>query len=579
VEPKKKRRRGRWITLAVVTVVVVIAIVLVVTPLMDQVKERRQAFASATAEPGQTVIAFIGDLSAGATASGRLLPQREAQLALGVAGQVEAVYVEVGDEVQTSDVLIQLEASSLERAVRTAEQNLAVQEANLAELLQGASDEDIAVAEASLDSAKASLANAQAGLMGAKSALTKAELSRDALADADVTAEANLKSARAALSSAQAQLAALLEGADADTVEQARLNWEQAKNSLWNAQLERDASNGRRGTPDYMRKQMEANVANAEIAVRVAEINYLQAQEGATDEAVAAARATVASAEAGVTNAQAGLDDIDDQIAQAEAAVVQSEASVAQAEAGVLQAEAAVAQAEANLAALLAGASQEKIAIAEAQVAQAHISLEDAQGNLAKAALGAPFNGVVTDVYVTVGEWASGLAVELVDTGSLEVVLDMDEVDIGAVAVGQPAVVTLEAWLDKELTGQVVSIAPKAKVQSEIVTYQVHLSVEARELPILTGMTANAELITANREGVLLVPNRAITADRQAGKYYVTRVEGQEMAQVEVTIGLRDKNYTEVTSGLEAGDKLVIGEVSEMLDFRQGPPGAFRDLR
>jgi len=556
VEPKKKRKRGRWITLAVVTVVVVTVIVLVVIPLMDRVKERRQAFASATAEPGQMVTAFIGDLSA-------------------EAGRVEAVYVEVGDEVQTGDVLIRLEASSLERAVRTAEQNLAVQEANLAELLQGASDEDIAVAEASLDSAKASLANALAGLISAKSALTKAELSRDALVDADVTAEANLKSARAALSSAQAQLAALLEGADADTVEQARLNWEQARNSLWNA----DALNGRRGTPDYMRKQMEASVANAEIAVRVAEINYLQAQEGATDEAVAAARATVASAEAQVTSAQAGLDDIDDQIAQAEAAVIQAEASVAQAEAGVLQAKAAVAQAEANLAALLAGASEEKIAIAEAQVAQAHISLEDAQDNLAKAALRAPFNGVVTEVYVTVGEWASGLAVELVDTGSLEVVLDMDEVDIGAVAVGQPTVVTLETWPDKELTGQVVSIAPKAKIQSEIVTYEVHLRFQAGDLPVLTGMTANAELITAERENALLVPNRAITADRQAGKYYVTRVESQEMAQVEVTIGLRDKNYTEVTSGLEAGDKLVIGEVSEMLDFSQGPPEAFRDLR
>jgi HlyD family secretion protein len=579
VEPEKKRKRGRWITLAVVTVVVVTVIVLVVIPFMNRFQEGRQAFASATAEPGQTVTAFVGDLSAGATASGRLLPQREAQLALGVAGQVEAVYVEVGDEVQTGDVLIQLEASSLERTVRTAEQNLAVQEANLAELLQGASDEDIAVAEASLDSAKASLANAQAGLISAKSALTKAELSRDALADADVTAEANLKSARAALSSAQAQLAALLEGADADTVEQARLNWEQAKNSLWNAQLERDALNGRRGTPNYVRKQMEANVANAEIAVRVAEINYLQAQEGATDEAVAAARATVASAEAQVTNAQAGLDDIDDQIAQAEAAVVQAEAGMLQAEAGVLQAEAAVSQAEANLATLLAGASEEKIAIAEAQVAQARISLEDAQDNLAKAALRAPFDGVVTDVSVAVGEWASGLAVELVDTGSLEVVLDMDEIDIGAVAVGQPAVVTLEAWLDEELTGQVVSIAPKAKVQSEIVTYQVHLRFQAGDLPVLTGMTANAELITANRENVLLVPNRAITADRQAGKYYVTRVEGQETVQVEVTIGLRDKNHTEVTSGLEAGDKLVIGETSEMLDFSQGPPDTFQDLR
>ena len=658
MEPKKKSRRGCWIALAVGAMAIVAVVVLVVVP---RFQERRQTFAAANAEPGQTVTAFIGDLSAAATASGHLLPHREASLALGISGQVKEVYVKVGDEVQAGDVLVQLEASSLERAIRSAEQSLAIQEANLAELRQGASDEeiaaakasvtqaqagvlqseaavaqaeanlaelrqgaseeDIAVAEASLESAQASLASAQAGLVSAQSGLTKAQLSRDALADADVTAKANLKSTQASLSSAQAQLAALLEGADAETVEQALLSMEQARNSLWNAQLERDAANGRSSTPDYVKKQMDITVANAEIAVRLAEINYLQAQEGATDEAIASTRATVASAEAQVTNAQAQLDDIDNQIAQAEAAVVQAQASVTQAEAGVLQAEAAVTQAEANLASLLAGASEEKIAateaqvtqaeagllqaraalaqseanlasllagaseeriaVAEAQAAQARISLEDARDNLSKAALTAPFDGVVTEVYLAEGEWASGLAVELIDTGSLEVVLDMDEIDIGAIAVGQPTIVTVEAWPDEELTGEVVAIAPKAKIQSEIVTYEVHLRVEAGDLPILTGMTANAELITAERENVLLVPNRAITADRQAGKYYVNLVEGDAMTKTEVTIGLRDKDFTEITSGLEEGDELFIGEIEGGLPFGPGqePPSGMRSLR
>ena len=658
MEPKKKSKRARWIILAVVAVVVVAAVVWVVNE-RPLARLRQSRALAANPEADQIVTAFIGDLSAGATASGRVLPQREAHLALGVAGQVEEVYVEGGDEVQAGDVLIRLEAGSLERAVRSAEQSLAIQEASLAELRQGASDEEItaaeasvtqaeagvlqaeasvsqakanlaelrrgaseeetAAAEASLDSAKASLANAQAGLVSAGSAQTKARLSRDALADADVTAGANLKSAQAGLSSAQAQLDALLEGADAETVEQARLNWEQAKNSLWNTQLERDAVQGRPGTPGYLVTQMDIAVANAEIAVRVAEINYLQAQEGATDEVVAAARASVAAAEAQVTSAQAQLDDIDDQIAQAEATVVQAEAAVTQAEAGVLQAEAAVtqaeaslatllagaseekiaaaeaqvaqaeagvlqaeaqvAQAEANLATLLAGASEERLAIAEAQVAQAQISLEEAQDNLAKAAVKAPFDGVVTEVYVAVGEWASGLAVDLMDTGSLEVVLDVDEIDIGGLAVGQQAVVTLETWPDEELTGELISIAPKAKSGAEIVTYQVRLSLNAGDLPIRSGMTANAELVTASRENVLLVPNRAITADRQANKYYVNLVQGDTTAKTEVTIGLRDNKYTEITSGLKDGDELFIGEVSEVLDFTQGPPEEIRRLR
>lgn len=598
MERKKKSRRTRWIILAVVAVVIVAAVVWFVNGRPLAPLSQSGALVAANPNTGQTVTVFIGNLSAGATASGQLLPQREAKLALGIAGQVEEVYVQVGDEVKAGDVLIQLEASSLERTVRSAEQSLAIQEANLAELRAGASEEDIAVAEASLESAKAGLASAQAGsagaqasltsaqagLISAKSALTKAQLARDALADADVTAEANLKSAQAGLSSAQAQLDVLLEGADAETVEQARLNWEQAKNNLWKTQLERDAVNGNPASPGYARDQMKAAVANAEIAVRLAEISYQQAQEGATEEAIAVARASVAAAEAQVTGAQAQLDDIGDQIAQAEATVTQAEATVAQAEsqvaqaeagvlqaeAGVLQAEAAVAQAEANLAILLQGASGGKIAIAEAQVAQARIALEDAQDNLTRATLEAPFDGVVTEVYVAVGEWASGLAVELVDTRSLEVVLDVDEIDIGTIAVGQPAAITLEAWPDQKLVGEVASIAPKAKVQSEIVTYEVHLSLQAGDLPILTGMTANAELVTANRENVLLVPNRAITADRQAGKYYVNLVQGDTVVKTEVTIGLRDQNYTEITSGLEEGDQLAIGEVEEGLLFGPG---------
>jgi multidrug efflux pump subunit AcrA (membrane-fusion protein) len=84
-------------------------------------------------------------------------------------------------------------------------------------------------------------------------------------------------------------------------------------------------------------------------------------------------------------------------------------------------------------------------------------------------------------------------------------------------------------------------------------------------------MTANATLTTDERQDVLLIPNRAITADRQTNKYSVKRVDGKETENVEVTIGLRDGQYTEVTSGLQEGDRVSIAEVKEELRF--GPPG------
>jgi multidrug efflux pump subunit AcrA (membrane-fusion protein) len=83
-------------------------------------------------------------------------------------------------------------------------------------------------------------------------------------------------------------------------------------------------------------------------------------------------------------------------------------------------------------------------------------------------------------------------------------------------------------------------------------------------------MTANADLITSERDGVLLVPNRAIIADRSANKYHVYLDKGGELSKVEVTIGLRDDKYTEITGGLREGDNVAVDYVEESFPFGPG---------
>jgi HlyD family secretion protein len=234
-------------------------------------------------------------------------------------------------------------------------------------------------------------------------------------------------------------------------------------------------------------------------------------------------------------------------------------------------------QAEASLAKLLRGGSEEELQIAEAQVEQALISLEEAQDNLESASLTAPFDGMVTAVHVAIGERASGLAIEMVDPATLRVVLDVDEIDIGAIRVGQRSIVTLESWPNRELDGEVVWIAPKARQTGDIVTYQVHLDLDAGDLPIRTGMTANADVITAQREDVLLIPNRAVVADRRELKYYANRLVNDEIVQVEIDVGLRDNTFTEVISGLDKGDQVVIG-TDDDFRFGEGPPSGMREF-
>jgi RND family efflux transporter MFP subunit len=223
------------------------------------------------------------------------------------------------------------------------------------------------------------------------------------------------------------------------------------------------------------------------------------------------------------------------------------------------------------------GASSEQVAIVKAQVAQARIALSNAQARLADAQLVAPFGGVVTAVYLAAGEWATGPAVELTDTSSLEVVLDVDEVDIGLISLGQRTLVTLETWPDQEFEGEVVRIAPAGSTQTEIVTYQVHIRLDSGDRAVRTGMTANAELITSERDGVLLVANRAITIDRDESKYYVYRVDGETVSKTEVTIGQRDSRYTEVKSGLQEGESVIIDYAQSDFPFAAGQGRGQRD--
>jgi macrolide-specific efflux system membrane fusion protein len=84
-------------------------------------------------------------------------------------------------------------------------------------------------------------------------------------------------------------------------------------------------------------------------------------------------------------------------------------------------------------------------------------------------------------------------------------------------------------------------------------------------------MTANITIVTERRENVLLMPSRAISADRETGLFYVERLKDDgEIERVEVEIGIQDATYTEVLRGLEEGDQLVIGGVSTRDRLRMG---------
>ncbi len=546
----RPRRRWIWIGGAVVVIAIIAFFGL---------RAVRGGFAARQEQvnTGDVVEAFVGDLSARASATGRVTAAREADLALGVTGRVEKVHVQVGDQVQAGDVLVSLEDDALTRNVATAEQNLVIQEANLAELLAGATASELAAAEAQLASAQVQLEDLLSGPS----------------AEEIAGAQANVDAAQANVWSASAQVGQASTGASEVEIAAARQQVAVAQTAYDAAKQAHDRTlecfegpNGDEICPllgpaeENARRQEEQ--AAADLATAQAQLDALL--DGPDPNLVSGAQAGVSAA---IANREA---------AEAQLELLRHGSSAAQ----IAAAEATVAQAQASLDSLISGATAERIAMAEAQVEQARIQLAEAQDTLARATLTAPFDGVITAVFVTEGESAGGVAVRLVEATNLTVVLDVDEVDIGEMSIGQPAVITLESWPDQEIESAVTAIAPSAtdNTGSTLVTYEVRLSLDETDLPVRIGMTANASLITSRRENVLLLPNAAINVDRSTGTYSVnlvqTDAEGNETTtEVEVTIGLRDNTYTQITSGLQEGDRVMIGNAAPVEDLFGGGPG------
>ncbi|MDX1993586.1 MAG: efflux RND transporter periplasmic adaptor subunit [bacterium] len=226
----------------------------------------------------------------------------------------------------------------------------------------------------------------------------------------------------------------------------------------------------------------------------------------------------------------------------------------------VASAQASVDQAQAALDALLAGPTETEIAAAEAQLEQARLELENARTSLEDAQITAPFAGIVAEVDLEVGETAATNAgvLRIVDTSTLHVEVDIDEVDIAQVQVGQAARITPEALEGVVLEGTVVRIAPAGSSENGIVTFSVRIDLtNPTEETIYVGMTTDVEIITGSEAGVLVVPTDAI--QREGTTEFIEVLNGDNTTRrVTVTTGTSLDGLTVINGDVEAGDTVVV---------------------
>ncbi len=328
-----------------------------------------------------------------------------------------------------------------------------------------------------------------------------------------------------------------------------------------------------------------ADMAAAQAALDSARASYNKLLAGPSAEEVRVARANLDQAQAALDQAQAAYNLVADrpdvamlpQALQLQQATIAYEVAKASFELAMRKPSAAelaaarsgIAQAEATLARLQAGASDEELLVARLQVEQAQLSLDQARHQLEGTVLTAPHDGTITFVGIKPGELSSGQpAFTLTDLSEFHIDVTVDEIDIGRIAEGQAVTVTLDALPGRALRGWVDQIADTGRLDSGVVTYKVTVRLGPTDAPLRASMTANVDIVTERRENVLLVPNRFIRVDRATGRAFVDRPAGDGVQPVEIQIGLRDEQSSEVLAGLNEGDVIVLVKGSSREQLR-----------
>jgi HlyD family secretion protein len=182
---------------------------------------------------------------------------------------------------------------------------------------------------------------------------------------------------------------------------------------------------------------------------------------------------------------------------------------------------------------------------------------------LQKMIIVAPFDGIVADVSIEVGEWTSPSppalpippVIDLIDPTSIYVSAPMDEVDSAQIHQGQQVRVTVDSHRGQEFPGTVQRVAIYVldlEAQNRTVEIDVELADNPFASTLRPGTTADVEVILQVKERVLRIPTGALYDGNK-----VLVVDGGLLAERELELGLKNWNYTEVLSGLEQGESLV----------------------
>jgi HlyD family secretion protein len=276
-------------------------------------------------------------------------------------------------------------------------------------------------------------------------------------------------------------------------------------------------------------------------------------------------------------------NDLSVTVAKSTASFAQSKASLESAEANVKQAKADLSSARhknhvtpGSYSHKQIVAMEEKLDAAKKSVTSAEQSLiasqadlDNQQQNADKRSVTAPISGTVNEINIKngddLGKLSSGSThvtpIIIGDLGTMKSQVQVNEVDIPNVSIGQRATMTFDAIEGFTATGKVEKVDSLGTITQNVVTYNVTIGFDSLDNRIKPEMSASASIITGVKQDVLIVPNSAVKS-QESTSYVEVLNEGTVPQQVNVEVGTANDTETEIVSGVKAGDKVVTQTVS-----------------
>ena len=560
---KKSNRKKFFIIIAVVLVLFVGVFIAVAA-----IGQRQ---ASALMESIETVTVERGPLVSFIEADGVVRSEQSAILVWEISGEVSQVLAEVGDQVTADQLLAELDQNSLPAAIILAQVDLISAQQALDDLLN--SQLQGAQAQKAVEDAQ------QASEDAFNPAMTQAQ------------AQANIANAQRDLERAQRHYDILMTPVSAWSLGQIYANILLTEEAI--ADLEEDVAEVEKKlnqavlSPFESRDLYKQMYADLQIQLAETQKRYDILLERYTELQAPPDPLDVATAETALTAAQAQLADALRQWERVKDGPTQADIAVL---------EANLADAQREWERLKDGPTPEDIASAQARVIAAQALLKTSR-------LTAPFDGVITAVNIQAGDQVNPgtIAFRLDDVSRLMVDLQVSEIDVNSVAIGQEVILTYDAVLAREYHGQVVEISPVGIESGSVVSFAVTVELTDADAAVRPGMTASVEIEIGRIENALLVPNQAIRGLEGQRVVYMfgdriplgdqgTPLEGRpniplsglletlrggsppgRILPIPIIVGVSSDNYSEVIGGdLAEGDEILLNPITEILNSPLG---------